>query len=179
MIKAIKKQQLSVRQDDHDKSETDRVSTVIGLEGIGGTQKLSRDADFVWGLMLGSNGTKLSVYWLKSRKSGKPGPFTLDAALDYCVLSEPSNSFELNGDELAEALHDPEKIREQSLEKQKNSLKNAGIIENIAQDPRVVSEPSNVAVIAVNSLFENGKSSANLEVDSGKSDNKETDIHPG
>jgi len=80
MIKMIKKQ-LQKTKDDHNDSKD--IEDIIGIEGVGGSQKLSRDADYVWGLILRHN---LTVYWMKSRFTGKPGPFHLHANLECCYL---------------------------------------------------------------------------------------------
>jgi archaellum biogenesis ATPase FlaH len=91
MIKAIKKCQENASDDE----ESD-LENVVGIEGVGGTQKLSRDADYMWGIILGNQGLKLSIFWLKSRNTGKERPFILNAFLDCCLLVQ-RESFQADG----------------------------------------------------------------------------------
>ncbi len=84
MIKAIKKQ--LTKNKDHDSMDSQEIENIVGIEGVGGTQKLSRDADYIWGLILGNHDQHLAVFWMKSRFSGKPKPFILAANLDACKL---------------------------------------------------------------------------------------------
>lgn len=111
MIKLIKKELLKTKKQSKDPdSEIRDVEKVIGQEGIGGTQKLSRDADYVWGLVLGNKDKTLAVYWMKSRFSKKPDPLLLTAQLDCCKLIE-KGSFEMNAsgsDDVEELIDDPE-----------------------------------------------------------------------
>jgi len=96
MIKAIKKQKESMPDGDVKDYEQ-----VVGLEGIGGTQKLSRDADYIWGLIMGNQGLKLGVYWLKSRHTSKEAHFVLNATLDCCYLVDEASSSGGTGPDLS------------------------------------------------------------------------------
>lgn len=96
MIKTIKKMQ----EKDSDTSDQD-LERVVGLEGVGGTQKLSRDADYMWGLVLGQHDTKLCVYCMKSRNSSKLH-FALEAQLGCCDLIEKKATFTMSKDDKQE-----------------------------------------------------------------------------
>lgn len=128
MIKAIKKMQSS-----NSENQEPDLERVVGLEGIGGTQKLSRDADYVWGLILGQREQKLSVYWMKSRHSPKDAHFSLQAKLECCDLIETGSWIESHVDEslpLDKLFPGPEDGRE-SIDRSKMVpvLDNAGILE--------------------------------------------------
>jgi len=185
MIKLIKKQQLKMK--DSNSSSTDVIDDVIGLEGIGGYQKLGRDADFVWSLMLGVNDTKMNVYWLKSRKSGKPKPFELDAHLQHCRLTDSTGfSQSLDGDEIVADQKDPEETNRKIVEREKASLNHANLIVQQAEDPRINSEepktiPEDIqdrAKEGMNQFFET-LPNTKKENSGGQSNDKETDLHSG
>lgn len=125
MIKAIKKQLQKVKGEG---SESKEIEDVIGIEGVGGSQKLSRDADYLWGLILTNH---LTVYWLKSRPTGKPAPFVLWTNLPCCKLmnydeaiSEISNEPETSDDKI-DSFIDRDAVNKKEKEEM---LKNASLI---------------------------------------------------
>jgi replicative DNA helicase len=88
-IKMIRKQLMKEKdQEDGD------VSTILGPDSVGGSQKLSRDCDYMWGLIMSRD--QLFVYWMKSRSSEKAEMFKLRAMLDYCKLIEEEKYFDLS-----------------------------------------------------------------------------------
>ena len=115
MIKAIKKQQ----ERDRAKGE-DNVGHVIGLHGVGGTQKIVRDADVVFGLIMSANCQRLYVYWMKSRNSEKADRFCFRAVLDCCQL------FELDKDAMVSASQVTTILKGQMKTAQKKLTQQAG-----------------------------------------------------
>ena len=115
MIKAIKKMQLK----ESATADAD-MERVVGFEGVGGTQKLSRDADYVWGLILGQGDKKLCVYWMKSRHSAKKGHFALFAKLECCHLCDEPGLDRVDYDTVADPRNTEEKVEEVKM---KNSDK--------------------------------------------------------
>jgi len=124
MIKNIKKQ-LAKSSDKDVNSSVKDVEDIIGFEGIGGSQKLSRDADYVWGLMLGNNDQRLVMYWLKSRNSEKAKPIVLNARLNCCKLQEiedMDDGITTDYDSIAEHHNKTEAISDKDLMKNAEQL---------------------------------------------------------
>jgi len=140
MIKAIKKQLTKVK--DHEGVDSQDVEEIVGIEGVGGTQKLSRDADYIWGLILGNHDQHLAVFWMKSRFSGKPKPFILAANLDACKLvdleeytvtreKEPPES----SDDAVKAYKDKENLKEKVQQEQLERLRGEKKVEENSNTP--------------------------------------------
>lgn len=144
-IKLIKKVILNAK--DGIESITDDIGAAIGPDSVGGSQKLSRDCDYMWGLILGNKKQRLAIYWMKSRDSGKPEPFFLTAKLDCCKLIEEEHyditTLDENQDELLDAFIERNRIRKEKEEEENSSmLSNADKVIAAAQKVTIV--PANV-----------------------------------
>jgi replicative DNA helicase len=126
MIKAIKKQQSTESADEGD------VGRVVGIEGVGGTQKLSRDADYIFGLILGNHDQKMYVYWMKSRASAKDSHFALTAHLEICSLTTSSDYIGGEGVDLNDFVDiDQKAVEDEKIYKEaQNLLSNADRLES-------------------------------------------------
>ncbi len=136
-IKLIKK--MVLKSKDGADSIKDDISHAIGVDSVGGSQKLSRDCDFMWGLVMGNQQQRLGVYWMKSRDSKKAEPFFLTAKLDCCKLIEEDqykiHDIEFDESDLAEMFLRREELKRLAESKEEeNMLNNAKKVIDISND---------------------------------------------
>lgn len=89
---------------------------VLGTEGIGGTQKLARDADFIIGLWLKAQKDQLYCIWLKSRKSSGDRGFVLYSNLPACQLTEKTTEIAVDTTSMTFVLEELGRIAEKQRE---------------------------------------------------------------
>ncbi len=136
-IKTIKKS-LSKAKDSGDAED---IKSIIGPDSVGGTQKLSRDCDYMWGLIMGQHYDNLFIYWMKSRTSQKAESFRLRAFLDLCKLVEEEKYIDPSkpgiGDELLDAFITRKQMEEEKeKEENENMLKNAEMVVKVIENKK-------------------------------------------